>query len=131
MDKKDEIFKHVENSMYAIWSSIGVPAFRRGDVPKGFNKPYIEFSYAVPGKLRKSDVNVKIFTYSTDFDELHELCEMLLKIIPNEGILYELNGSLGKFRICRADNFINEIPDSDNLIKAYKFNYAVTIYADV
>jgi molybdopterin biosynthesis enzyme MoaB len=100
------------------------------NVVKGCTKPYVTYSYSLPGAHKKSAEYAVIRTYSADFAELNALTERANALIPPEGLIITVPGDRGLIKLSRGTPFNEAVPDADYLMKARKINYFITCYAD-
>jgi hypothetical protein len=83
-------------------------------------KPYIAYTFS----------EAVIYSLSEGFGEVYGIVDKVMEAIPREGALVRIEGGLLRFARSEGNEVGGFVEHVDNMVKAYKMEYCLSIYMD-
>lgn len=104
-------------ALYGFFSSFGIPAYSRNNIPDNVTMPYITYDVTIPEPLSTTLIHASVFYRGTSFTEILQKCDQIEAAIGTGITLPTPGGFIALFRDDRTP-FAQEQPDPEKNVRA-------------
>jgi len=122
----NESYAKAAEVIEGFWGRFGVPVFREGSVPRGFERPCIVFSHAMGSCFAEMNESAALVNFAES--EANRLIGRIAAAIPEEGKILPIGLNDGVAWLNRATTFVKRRRGTDNLAVVYEVGYTVGVY---